>query len=41
MTACLEGTEEGSQLRGVWLTTENSQASGSKLNVKSVLVFMP
>src|SRR6266699_833215 len=40
-TACLERIEGGSQLRGVWVTTENSQASGAKLNVKSVLVFIP
>src|SRR5204863_7629934 len=41
LTACLERIEGGSQLRGVWVTTENSQASGAKLNVKSVLVFIP
>jgi hypothetical protein len=39
-TAGVDRTEEGSQLRGVCVASENSQASESKLNVKSVLAFM-
>ena len=36
----VDRAEEGSQLRGVCVASENSQAFGSKLNVKSVLAFI-
>ena len=39
-TAGVDRTEEGSQLRGVCVASENSQASESKPNVKSVLAFI-